>query len=214
MECIILMLCKCFFGLVVLFFVIDQGLVVLSQRGYSNSKYPLWKPPCRSLAPRQAKASQPKSISKENISPQHRSAANARTGYAAELVRKMLSQIISVHYIKFISIISTLWTHIYAAHYKIHLAVLGHSFQKRTVSHPGRKPVPAAIKNLVLDMKNSNPSWGTKHIRDELLIKLRIFLHRKIIQRILTDFRSQYITEVIIKPVRRRKNRKIFPIKL
>jgi len=59
-------------------------------------------------------------------------------------------------------------------------------FKPRT--HPGRPPVPAEIKKLILDMKNGNLNWGTRRIRDELL-KLNIDLHRKTIQNILRDFR-------------------------
>ena len=54
-------------------------------------------------------------------------------------------------------------------------------------THPGRPPVPPCIKQLILDMKNSNLNWGTRKIRDELL-KLDIDLHRKTIQNIINEF--------------------------
>jgi|GEM_PF-453102 len=62
------------------------------------------------------------------------------------------------------------------------------SFKPRT--HPGRPPVPAEVKKLILEMKNENLNWGTRRIRDELL-KLNIDLHRKTIQNILLDFRRR-----------------------
>jgi len=58
-------------------------------------------------------------------------------------------------------------------------------FKPRT--HPGRPPVPAEVKKLILDMKNENLNWGTRRIRDELL-KLNIDLHRKTIQNIINHF--------------------------
>ena len=54
-------------------------------------------------------------------------------------------------------------------------------------THPGRPPVPARVKQIILEMKNSNLNWGTRKIRDELL-KLSINLHRKTIQNIINDF--------------------------
>jgi len=56
--------------------------------------------------------------------------------------------------------------------------------------HPGRPPVPAETKNLILSMKNDNLQWGAKRIRDELL-KLGIDLHKKTIQNILNNFRRR-----------------------
>jgi len=50
-----------------------------------------------------------------------------------------------------------------------------------------RPPVPGYVKQLILDMKNSNLNWGTRKIRDELL-KLNIDLHRKTIQNIINEF--------------------------
>jgi hypothetical protein len=58
-------------------------------------------------------------------------------------------------------------------------------------THPGRPPVPAAVKELILSIKNKNPSWGCKRIRDELLIHCGIDLHKKTIHNILKDFRRQ-----------------------
>jgi putative transposase len=59
-----------------------------------------------------------------------------------------------------------------------------------SASHPGRKPVPAEIKYLILSMKNDNLHWGTQRISDELL-KIGITLHRSTIQNILRDFRKR-----------------------
>ena len=58
-------------------------------------------------------------------------------------------------------------------------------------SHPGRRPVPAEVKNLILEIKNNNLFWGAKRIRDELLMKLNISLHKKTIQKILNEFRRK-----------------------
>ena len=52
----------------------------------------------------------------------------------------------------------------------------------------GRPPVPASIKELILDMKNKNLYWGYKRIQGELL-KLGIELDKKTIWNILFDFR-------------------------
>ena len=57
-------------------------------------------------------------------------------------------------------------------------------------SSPGRPPVPAETKKLILEMKNDNLFWGAKRIRDELL-KLGIDLHKSTVQRILKDFRRK-----------------------
>ena len=57
-------------------------------------------------------------------------------------------------------------------------------------SHPGRHPVSTEIKNIILQMKNQNLFWGAKRIRDELLMKLNITLHKKTIQKILKEFRK------------------------
>ena len=54
----------------------------------------------------------------------------------------------------------------------------------------GRPPVPAQVKNLMLEMKNSNLYWGARRIRDKLL-KINIDLHRKTIQNILNNFHHQ-----------------------
>jgi putative transposase len=58
-------------------------------------------------------------------------------------------------------------------------------------SHPGRPPVPADVKNIILQMKNENLFWGAKRIRDELLMKLKIKLDKKTIRNILRDFRRR-----------------------
>ena len=57
-------------------------------------------------------------------------------------------------------------------------------------SRPGRPPVPASIKNLILDMKNKNLHWGYKRIQGELL-KLGIDLDKKTIWNILYNFRRR-----------------------
>ncbi len=62
---------------------------------------------------------------------------------------------------------------------------------KQKDSHPGRPPVSGEVKNLILEMKNDNLFWGAKRIRDELLMKLNISLHKKTIQNILIDFRRR-----------------------
>ena len=58
-------------------------------------------------------------------------------------------------------------------------------------SHSGRPTVPYDVKNIILQLKNENLFWGVKRIRDELLMKLNISLHKKTIQNILKDFRRR-----------------------
>lgn len=58
-------------------------------------------------------------------------------------------------------------------------------------SHPGRPPVPAWIKDIILSMKNENLLWGAKRIRDELSLKLGITLDKKTIQKIINNFRRK-----------------------
>ena len=75
------------------------------------------------------------------------------------------------------------------------------SWQKRLIasfwtfttheSHPGRPPIPDVVKELILSIKNNNPSWGAKRIRDELLFHCGIDLHKKTIREILKVFRRQ-----------------------
>ena len=55
---------------------------------------------------------------------------------------------------------------------------------------PGRPPVPTWIKNLILEIKNTNIYWGLKKIRGELL-KSEISLDKKTIRKIIADFRKQ-----------------------
>ena len=57
-------------------------------------------------------------------------------------------------------------------------------------TRPGRPPVPAWIKDLILDMKNRNLHWGYKRIQGELL-KLGIALDKKTILNILYYFRRK-----------------------
>lgn len=64
------------------------------------------------------------------------------------------------------------------------------TFLKKNNTHSGRPPVPAEVKSLILSMKNDNLLWGAKRIRDELH-KLDIYLHKKTIQNILSDFRRK-----------------------
>jgi transposase InsO family protein len=54
---------------------------------------------------------------------------------------------------------------------------------------PGRPPVPAEVKNLILKLKNENNGWGAGHIHGELL-KLGIKLDLSTIKRILRTFRK------------------------
>ena len=53
---------------------------------------------------------------------------------------------------------------------------------------PGRPPVRSYIKQVICSMKNSNPSWGYKRIRDELA-KLGISLDKKTIVKIIATLR-------------------------
>jgi hypothetical protein len=55
---------------------------------------------------------------------------------------------------------------------------------------PGRPPVRKEDKQLVLKMKNENPSWGLRRIRDELK-KLSINLSHQTISKILQGFRKK-----------------------
>lgn len=58
-------------------------------------------------------------------------------------------------------------------------------------SHSGRPSVPNNLKELILNIKNENPSWGAKRIRDELLFHCGIDLNKKTISEILKIFRRQ-----------------------
>ena len=72
------------------------------------------------------------------------------------------------------------------------------AWQRRLISRswtypkrkPGRKPVTAEIKNLILEMKNENSLWGCRRIADEL-VKLRIDIHHTTVNRIIQDFRKK-----------------------
>jgi putative transposase len=75
-------------------------------------------------------------------------------------------------------------------HWQSRLIASFWTFMKKD-SHPGRPPVPADVKNLILEMKNNNLFWGAKRIRDELLCKLRIDIHKSTIQNILKNFRRK-----------------------
>ena len=57
-------------------------------------------------------------------------------------------------------------------------------------SRPGRPPVPAWIRELILDMKNKNLHWGYMRIQGELL-KLGIDLDKKTIWNILHNYRRR-----------------------
>jgi putative transposase len=72
------------------------------------------------------------------------------------------------------------------------------AWQRRLISRnwtfsrtePGRKPVSAETKNLILNMKNDNSLWGCRRIADELG-KLGIDIHHSTVNRIIQDFRKK-----------------------
>jgi len=55
---------------------------------------------------------------------------------------------------------------------------------------PGRKPVAAELKKLILEMKTDNPPWGCRRISDELK-KLNIEIHHTTVNRIIQTYRKQ-----------------------
>src|SRR6202521_2562534 len=42
----------------------------------------------------------------------------------------------------------------------------------RWKSRPGRPPIPADLRRLIVTMARANPTWGEERIADELLLKL------------------------------------------
>ena len=54
----------------------------------------------------------------------------------------------------------------------------------------GRKPVSAANRQLILEMKTDNPLWGCRRISDELK-KLGIDIHHITVNKIIQTFRKQ-----------------------
>jgi putative transposase len=72
------------------------------------------------------------------------------------------------------------------------------SWQRKLISRkwiysktkPGRRPVNAKIKNLILEMKNDNNLWGCRRISDELA-KLEIDIHHTTVNRIIQNFRKK-----------------------
>ncbi|MBN2532993.1 MAG: helix-turn-helix domain-containing protein [Spirochaetales bacterium] len=63
-------------------------------------------------------------------------------------------------------------------------------FSSHSKRKPGRPQTPAAVRNLILDMKNDNPFMRTGKIQGELL-KLGIKLSLSTIRRIIADLRKQ-----------------------
>ena len=53
----------------------------------------------------------------------------------------------------------------------------------------GRKPVSAALKKLILEMKTDNSLWGCRRISDELK-KLNIDIHHTTVNKIIQTFRK------------------------
>jgi transposase len=54
----------------------------------------------------------------------------------------------------------------------------------------GRKPVPAAVKKLILEMKQDNHLWGCRRISDELK-KIDIVIHHTTVNKIIQTFRRE-----------------------
>lgn len=54
----------------------------------------------------------------------------------------------------------------------------------------GRKPISAANRQLILEMKTDNPLWGCRRISDELK-KLSIDIHHTTVNKIIQTFRKQ-----------------------
>jgi transposase InsO family protein len=54
----------------------------------------------------------------------------------------------------------------------------------------GRKPISAANRQLILEMKTDNPLWGSRRIADELK-KLNIEIHHTTVNKIIQTFRRE-----------------------
>ena len=55
---------------------------------------------------------------------------------------------------------------------------------------PGRPPLSNEIKELILQLKQENFLWGSRRIRDELLLKLSIKVSHETIRKITNHFRE------------------------
>ena len=64
--------------------------------------------------------------------------------------------------------------------------------KRRSFKHKkrGRKPISAAIRTLILEMKKDNPLWGCRRISDELK-KLNIDIHHTTVNKIIQTFRRE-----------------------
>jgi putative transposase len=52
-------------------------------------------------------------------------------------------------------------------------------------SRPGRPPIPVELQALIRQIANENPSWGEERIANELLLKLRIRVSARTVNKYL-----------------------------
>ena len=59
---------------------------------------------------------------------------------------------------------------------------------RKRKNKPGRPPLIQAVKELILQLKRENPFWGSRRIRDELLLKLSVKVSHETIRKIINRF--------------------------
>lgn len=59
----------------------------------------------------------------------------------------------------------------------------------RWKSRPGRPPIPADLRRLIVTMARANPTWGDERIADELLLKLGLAVSPRTVGRYLRPAR-------------------------
>jgi putative transposase len=59
----------------------------------------------------------------------------------------------------------------------------------RWKSRPGRPPIPADLRRLIVTMPRANPTWGEERIADELLLKLGLAVSPRTVGRYLRPAR-------------------------
>src|SRR5438128_7347867 len=59
----------------------------------------------------------------------------------------------------------------------------------RWKSRPGRPPIPADLRRLIVTLARANPTWGGERIADELLLKLGLAVSPRTVRRYLQHSR-------------------------